>query len=123
MRRLIAALVILLLTGVPVLSALAATSVSSDVPACCKKGGAHMCSVRRGQTHQNDGKPALYAFCPFIGKGIPAIPGQRVGFSLTTASSAAPIPKGETIAESQVLVPASPRHFENLKRGPPSVLF
>ena len=122
MRRLIAALVILLLTGVPVLSAFAATPVSSDLPACCKKGGAHMCSVRRSQTHPRDGKPALYAVCPFAGKINPVIPGQRVALSLTTACSAAPAPKVDTIGASQVLVLVSSLHFENFKRGPPPAL-
>ena len=80
-----------------------------------------MCSVRRA--HQKDGKPALYAVCPFVGKATTAIPGQRVRFSPITARSVAPTPKGETIGPSQILVPASPRHFQNLKRGPPLVLF
>jgi len=123
MRRLIAVLVTLLLTGVPILSALATTPVSSDLPACCKKGGAHMCPVRGSQAHQKDGKPALYAVCPFAGKINPVIPGQRAGVSLTTACSVAPVSKGDTIGASQVLVLASSLHFENFKRGPPLVLF
>ena len=122
MRRLIAALVILLLTGMPILSAWAATPLSSDLPACCKKGGAHMCSMRRSQAHPEDGKPALYAVCPFAGKINPVIPGQRVGLSLMTAYSAAPVPNSDVIGASQALVQASSFHFENFKRGPPPVL-
>ena len=121
MRRLNAILLIFLLGGVPALSVLATASASSDLPACCKKDGAHMCSVRRA--HRKDGKPALYAVCQFVGKATTAIPGQRVRLSPITARSVAPTPKGETIGPSQILVPASPRHFQNLKRGPPLVLF
>lgn len=122
MRRLSAILLILLFAGVPVFAALAVTAASSDVPDCCKKGGAHMCSIRRSRAKREDGKPRLSAVCPFAGKTTLAVTGQRTGIAVDDSSTSALVPTQRTIRQPSVLVPALARHFENPKRGPPFVL-
>ena len=118
-RRLSAVLLVLLFVGAPVLSALAVTSVSSDLPTCCRKNGAHRCSIRRTQSNQKDEKPRLNAVCPFGAKSTLAVLGQRVGIFGGTNSSSGPVPRRRAAGQSQVLVPVLERHFENPKRGPP----
>lgn len=122
MRRLSAIFLIFLFAGVPIVSALATTVVSSDLPACCKKDGAHMCSVQRGRTkQQEDGKAKLSALCPFAGKATLAVAGQRTGIAAGTNSASTPVPANRVNPRPQVLVLASTGYYENSKRGPPSV--
>ena len=119
MRRVSAILLFVVLVGVPVLSELAATTVPSDIPACCKKGGAHMCSVRRGQVSQKDGQSRLNAVCPFAAKSTLAVVSQRVGIAVGDSSASVLAPVNRASVTSQVFVPPSASRFENPKRGPP----
>jgi hypothetical protein len=104
MRRLNAILLILLLGGVPAFSALEATFASSDLPACCKKDGAHMCAMRHGRTKQEDGNAKLFAYCPFAGKATPAVPGQRVGNVVEANSVVAPLAASNLDAKAPAFV-------------------
>jgi hypothetical protein len=121
MRRFAAILLIVLLGGVPALSALASACASSDVPACCRKDGAHMCAMRHGHAKPEDGKAKLIAVCPFAGKGTPAVPGQRAGNVVAASSVSAPIVAGSVAAKPQRFALASTSFLANAKRGPPSV--
>ena len=123
MRRLGAVLVVLLFVGVPALSALAATSVSLDLPVCCKKDGAHMCSVRRTHANQKDERPGLSALCPFALQSKPAVLGQRIGISLSMNSTAVQAPETQGIVHSQVSAPTGTLLPGNAERGPPLTLF
>jgi len=121
MYRRITTLFLLLLFSVgPIFSALATASASSDVPACCKKNGAHMCSVRHGQAKQEDGNAKLFAYCPFAGKGTPAFPGPRVGNPVAANSVVAPVAASNLDAKAAAFVFASTSFLPNSKRGPPS---
>jgi len=121
MRRLAAILLIVLLGGVPAFSAFAAASASSDLPACCKKDGAHMCAMRHGRAKQEDGNAKLFAYCPFAGKGTPAVPGQRVGNPVAANSVVAPLAASNLDAKAPAFVFASTSFLPNSKRGPPSI--
>ena len=123
MRRSVAILLIVLLGGVPVFSALATASFSSDSPACCKKDEAHMCAMRHGHAKQDDGKAKLFAYCPFAGKGTPAVPAQRVGHVIAASSASAFRATSSIDAKPQVLALASISFLPNSKRGPPSISF
>lgn len=122
-RRLGAVLLVLLFVAAPVLSALAGTSVSSDLPACCKKDGAHMCSVRRTRASQNGQKPRLSAVCPFASQSGPAVLAQPIGTSHSTLSTAARAFEEQRIAHSQVFATAGIPLLGNPKRGPPLTFF
>ncbi len=122
MRRLAAVVLVFLFAGLPVVSVLAATAASSKLPDCCKKDGAHMCSVRRGHAKQeDDGETKLSALCPFAGKTTLAVTAQRMGIAVGASCASTPIRASRVHARSQVLVLASTGYFENSKRGPPSV--
>ena len=121
MRRFAAFLLILLLGGVPAFSALATASASPDLPDCCKKDGAHMCAMRHVHAKQEDGKGKLFAYCPFDGKGTPAVAGQRVGHVVAASFVSAFIATSSVAAKPQVLTLASTAFLPNSKRGPPSV--
>jgi hypothetical protein len=121
MRRLGALLLILLFGGVPVFSALGAAALSSELPACCRKDGAHLCSVRRGQAKQDDGKTKLIALCPFAGKEALAVPGRRVGNVVAAGFASVPVVANSAEAAPQVFALASTSFLANSKRGPPSV--
>jgi len=108
---------------VPAFSALEAASASADVPACCKKNGAHMCSMRRGQGKHEDGKANLLAYCPFAGKGTPAVPGQRVGNLVAASVVSTPVAASSFDAKPPVFALSSTSFLANSKRGPPSVSF
>src|ERR1700731_2236258 len=75
LRRILAALLVLFFGAGPLLPALAVSHVQSDVPACCRKDGAHRCSVgsaEKSKAGQN-GKPGLRAACPFLLHSVPGI--------------------------------------------------
>jgi len=120
MRRLATILLVVLLGGVPAFSALATASSSSDLPACCKKDGAHMCAMRHGRAKQEEGNTKLFAYCPFAGKGTPAVPGQRVGNVVEANSAVAPLAASSLGAKAPAFVFASTPFLPNSKRGPPS---
>jgi hypothetical protein len=120
MRRLNAILLIFLLGGVPAFSVLATASASSDLPACCKKDGAHMCAMRHGRAKQEDGNAKLLAYCPFAGKATPAVPGQRVGNGVEANSVVAPLAASNLDAKAPAFGFASTSFLPNSKRGPPS---
>src|SRR5580704_10114981 len=91
----------------------------TDVPACCKKGGTHTCSVRRTKPPEKDGKPGVRAICPFASHSNPAVVGHRTFIPNVVRSSTAFVLQhndfipGEQISSSSVVSPANP------KRGPP----
>jgi hypothetical protein len=122
-RRIATLLLVLLFAGGPVLSAIATTTASSDLPACCRKDGAHRCAMRRGQAKQEDGMLRLTAACPFTGKTTLAVAGQRMGIAVGLSSTSAPVPASRVKARPRALVLASNCYFENSQRGPPSVCF
>lgn len=122
-RRLTSLLLVLLFAGAPVLSAIATVTVSSDLPDCCKKNGAHMCSIRRGRGKQEDGKPQLRANCPFGGKATLAVAAQRTGIAADNRSYFMSAPEHRTALGHSISSPLLASHFENPKRGPPSVSF
>jgi hypothetical protein len=82
LRRIPAALLVLFFGAgplLPVLPALPVGRVQSDIPACCRKGGAHKCSVRiaKKSTEEQDGNPDLRAVCPFLSHAVPGIGGPQ----------------------------------------------
>jgi len=70
---------------------------------------------------RDEGKPRLIAICPFAGKTTLAVAGQRIQIAVGTRSTPAPVPARRVTAQSEVLVFVSTVHFENWKRGPPSI--
>lgn len=81
-----------------------------------------MCSIRRGHAkQQEDSQPRLSAVCPFGGKTTLAVAGQRIASAVEVSCRSTPVPANRISGRPQVLVLASTKFFENLKRGPPSV--
>jgi DNA-binding transcriptional LysR family regulator len=66
MRRLLASL-LLVLISLSLVSPVLASAAKSDVPACCLRNGKHHCEM--GAEISTHGKPGLRARCPFQTQG------------------------------------------------------
>ena len=80
-----------------------------------------MCAMRHGRAKQEDGNAKLFAYCPFAGKGTPAVPGQRFGNVVEANSVVAPLAASNLDAKSPAFVFASTSFLPNSKRGPPFI--
>jgi hypothetical protein len=124
LRRILAALLVLFFGAGPLLPALAVSRVQSDVPTCCRKDGAHKCSVRgaeKSKTEQN-GKPGLRAACPFLSHAVPGIAGPQSFVPPSAAElGTGVVPTGPLFSYrvATALAVSSPG---NPKRGPPQPL-
>ncbi len=124
LRRILAALLVLFFGVGPLLPALAVSHVQSDVPACCRKDGAHRCSVRsavKSKAEQN-AKPGLRAACPFLSDSVPGIAGLQSFVPPSAAelgTAVIPIQPLFSYREATVLTVLFPG---NPKRGPPQFL-
>jgi hypothetical protein len=124
LRRILAALLVLFFGAGPLLPVLAVGRVQSDVPACCRKDGAHKCSVRSAEKSkaEQDGKPVLRALCPFLSHAVPSatVPQSFVPPSAAELGTAVvPIQPFFSYSVITVLVVFFPG---NPKRGPPQLL-
>src|SRR5579871_1206838 len=119
MRRLGALLLILLFVGCPVISALAATSGASSLPECCKKHGAHMCSVRHSGADSQTGNVQVRALCPFASHFKPAITAQGNGLAERSRQDFRPLLIARRSAHPRLLALVSAWFVEYSKRGPP----
>jgi hypothetical protein len=124
LRRILAALLVLFFGAGPLLPALAVNHAQGDVPACCRKEGAHRCSVRsadKSKAEQNE-KPGLRAACPFLSHAVAGIAGPP-SFAPPSAvelgTAVIPIQRLFSYREATVLAVLFPG---NPKRGPPQPL-
>ena len=121
LRRTLAALLVLFFVAGPLLPVLAIGRAQSEVPACCRKDGAHRCSVRsreKSKTKQDE-KPSLGAACPFLSHALPiaTVPQSSVPPSSGELGTAVvPIQPFFSYSVATVLAVFFPG---NPKRGPP----
>jgi hypothetical protein len=124
LRRILAALLVLFFAAEPLLAALAVSRVQSDVPTCCRKVGAHKCSVRsaeKSKTEQN-GKPDLRAACPFLSHAVPGIAGPQPLVPPSAAELGAAVVPIEPLFSYRVATVLAVFFPGNPKRGPPQPL-
>ena len=124
LRRILAALLVLFFGAGPLLPALAVSHVQSDVSACCRKDGAHRCSVRSADksTTEQNGKSGLRAACPFLSHTVAGVAGPQLFVPPSAAEFGAaviPIQRLFSYREATVLTVLFPG---NPKRGPPQPL-
>jgi hypothetical protein len=125
LRRILAASLVLFFGAGPLLlPALAVGRAQSDVPACCRKDGAHRCSVRSAEKSKAEpnGKPGLRTVCPFLSHAFPGIAGPSSFVPPSAAefgSAAVPIQALFSYRVATVLAVFFPG---NPKRGPPQLL-
>jgi hypothetical protein len=86
MRRLLASL-LLVLISLSLASPLLASAARSSVPACCLRGGKHHCAM--GTPASSNGNPALRADCPFLQHGSLAASSSQKS-SVAAAVTASP---------------------------------
>ncbi|MGC2719719.1 MAG: hypothetical protein WA209_09020 [Candidatus Acidiferrales bacterium] len=122
MARVKAILVILVFVGALFVPTLSANFAVPDLPVCCRKDGAHMCSVRRAGGTSEKGRTQLVAQCPYSSTSKPAVLTHGSGIALPAGSiSIDPLERGTAVARRAII--CSPLHSSsNLKRGPPPPL-
>ena len=123
LRRILAALLVLLFGAGPLLPALAVDRVQSDVPACCRKDGAHRCSVRSAEKSKADhnGKPGLRAVCPFLSHAVPGIAGPQSFVPPAAAELGTAVVPIQALFSYRVATVLAVSFPGNPKRGPPKL--
>jgi hypothetical protein len=124
LRRIIAALLVLFFGAGPLLPALAVGRVQSDVPACCRKDGAHKCSVRRGEKSKTEqsGKPGLQALCPFLSQAVPSATGPQSFVPPSPAELSTAVVPPQPLFSQGVATVLAVSFPGNPQRGPPQPL-
>jgi hypothetical protein len=124
LRRIFAALLVLFFGAGPLLPALAAGRVQPDVPACCRKDGAHRCSVRSAKKSkaEENGKPGLHAVCPFLSHAVPGIAGPQSFVPPSAAELCAAVVPIQPLFSCRVATVLTVSFPGNPKRGPPRPL-
>ena len=117
MRRLLASL-LLVLISLSLVSPVLASAAKSDVPACCLRNGKHHCEM--GTEISTHGKPGLRAHCPFQTQGsLLAADNQRLLADTRAVAGMAALPV--TALESSTERPPDMRQTATHgTRGPPS---
>ena len=117
MRRLLASL-LLVLISLSLVSPVLASAAKSDVPACCLRNGKHHCEM--GAEISTHGKPGLRASCPFQTQGSvlaannqKLLVASRVDFRIGLLPVTTPEPACE-------LLPTLRQSATHSTRGPPS---
>lgn len=117
MRRVLASL-LLVLISLSLVSPVLASAAKSDVPACCLRNGKHRCDM--GAEISTHGKPGLRAHCPFQTQGsLLAANNQKllVASRAAVRIAALPVTALESLPE---LLPDTRQLTAHATRGPPS---
>jgi hypothetical protein len=125
-RRLLA-ISLLLLFGFPLISPLFALTANAEMnlPACCRRNGAHHCSMSLAERGLLAGQPG--AKTPVVGERCAYLPKALPGFSnssfaLDTSSSVfAEVVARPAIVPQMGVKRRSLRSRSSLKRGPPAL--
>lgn len=124
LRRMIAALLALFFGAGPLLPALAVGRAQNEIPACCRKNGAHKCSVPSGEkpkTEQN-GKPGLRALCPFPSHAISTATALQSFIPPSPAKLRTGVVPQRPLFNYKVAIASVVSFPGNPKRGPPQPL-
>jgi hypothetical protein len=117
MRRLLASL-LLVLISLSLVSPVLASAAKSDVPACCLRNGKHHCEM--GAELSTHGKPGLRASCPFQTQGsVLAANNQKLLVAKRIDFRIATLPV-TTLEPSRELLPDLRQISIHGTRGPPS---
>ncbi|HEY4089121.1 MAG TPA: hypothetical protein VGM43_24495 [Bryobacteraceae bacterium] len=117
MRRLLASL-LLVLISLSLVSPVLASAAKSDVPACCLRNGKHHCEM--GVEISTHGRPGLRAHCPFQTQGSLLAANNQKLLAATRSggrSVALPVTALQSLPE---LLPDTRRTSTHTTRGPPS---
>jgi hypothetical protein len=117
MRRLLASL-LLVLISLSLVSPLLASAATSNVPACCLRNGRHHCEM--GAEISTHGKPGLRAHCPFQTRGSLVAANNQKLLAATRGSAAIAALPATALERSTELLPATRRMSTHAIRGPPS---
>jgi len=124
LRRILAAVLVLLFGVGPLLPALSVSRAQSDVPTCCRKDGVHRCSVRSAEKSkaEQNGKPGLRAACPFLSHAVLGIAGPQSFVPPTVAALGTTIVPVQPLFSYRVATVLAVFFAGNPKRGPPQPL-
>ncbi|HVW11052.1 MAG TPA: hypothetical protein VHC90_20850 [Bryobacteraceae bacterium] len=118
MRRLLASL-LLVVISLSLVSPVLASTAKSDLPACCLRNGKHHCTMGAPEISTH-GSPGLRTDCPFRNHGsLVAASGQKLLAAPRTGFRFATLPA--VVLESAPEVQPNLRQITaHNKRGPPS---
>jgi hypothetical protein len=117
MRRLLASL-LLVIISLSLVSPVLASAAKSDLPACCLRNGKHHCEM--GAEISSHGKPGLRASCPFQTQGSLLAANNQKLFAVTRTSfriAMLPVAALESLPE---VLPGLLQAAIHSTRGPPS---
>jgi hypothetical protein len=121
LRRIFAAALVFLFVSGPLLPALAAVDSQSNLPECCRKNGAHMCSVQTAARlrAEHGGTPLARAFCPYSSHPLPWFQGPRTFVPPGTEAHAVQIPQRSASRRNDRTLACTRFALAHLQRGPP----
>jgi len=101
---------------------LALADPKSTLPACCRRNGAHHCSMPEDDGAPSSGFQAVFEKCPLFPLSTAAPPcGSAAAVESSTATFALPLSRSFLARETE----SRPHHFfhdARQKRGPPDLL-
>ena len=117
MRR-ATSILLLLLFSFPLITPLFASAQESNLPACCRRNGAHHCLGMADMVHSNQNRPSLHERCPYLAHAAVTMQMQRVFMQQPQSRFAAIIvhPTGRPQTEARYRIAFS---HSRQKRGPP----
>lgn len=123
LRRILAALLMLFFVVGPLLPAMAVDRTQSEVPGCCRKDGAHRCSVRSAKKSKSEqsGKPALRAVCPFLSNAVVSATAPQSFVPPSPAELSAGVVPPQLLFSYDVATVLTIFSPGNLQRGPPQL--
>jgi hypothetical protein len=123
LRRTLTALLVLFVVVGPLFPALAVGRAQSELPTCCRKDGAHMCSVRsaRKSKTEQDGKPGLRALCPFLSNVVLSATAPQSFVPPSPAELSAGVVPSQLLFNHGVATVLTIFSPGNLQRGPPQL--
>jgi len=119
-RRIWASLLLSVFNFALIAPALLSGIAAPNLPACCRKNGAHRCALSQAQPDSSG--PALQAArCPLFGATHPMAPAAAAGMpkpapAIFAAIVSHPTPQPQTGALGRLSI-----RLSGLKRGPPSI--
>jgi len=117
MRRLLASL-LLVLISLSLVSPVLASAAQSDVPACCLRNGKHHCEM--GAEISTHGKPGLRTHCPFQTQGSLLAANNQKLLTATRSSVRITALSATTLESLPELLPDMRQTTAHGTRGPPS---
>lgn len=97
----------------------ARTVEDAGLPACCRAGGRHGCSMRMHRASDAPGVRGPRETCPYVPAGFVSVHVDRLGFAPVRANGVAMVAQAASVARAECMWRVA-RERSRHKRGPPA---